>query len=251
MKINISWSENLAKDFTPKQVLWKDLYTLTWMDLNYTGGRFENGHRKIDNWRGGNNCLIFDIDDKLSLEDAFKIIQANHFKALVITTKSHQKDKNGVVCDRYRIILPFTTAFYKSVELYKAAFIECAKWFQGGVDMATKDPSRFFYGNADQKHWYFEGKLQMWQWYTPVKRLQPTRQPVTTTPNHSTQEINGFVKWAIEQATVGNRNNILYRVYKLCEDKGLDAARITERVNNSLRQPLPEKEIAQITRQKR
>ena len=48
--------------------------------------------------------MIFDIDEGLNIEDAQKIL--NKYTYLISTTKSHNKVKKGIVCDRYRILIP-------------------------------------------------------------------------------------------------------------------------------------------------
>ena len=66
---------------------------------------FTGGVKKSENWDNSKqNIIIFDIDNGLSIEDAKQ--QFKDYEYLVATTKSHQQDKKGVICDRFRIILP-------------------------------------------------------------------------------------------------------------------------------------------------
>ena len=50
------------------------------------------------------NLLILDIDDGMSIEEVQTILE--HHRYLIYTTKSHQKEKKGVICDRFRLIIP-------------------------------------------------------------------------------------------------------------------------------------------------
>jgi hypothetical protein len=66
---------------------------------------FQYGIKKSDNWKNDNqNVIVFDVDDGLSVEDAK--VQFKDYEYLIATTKSHQLEKKGLKCDRFRIILP-------------------------------------------------------------------------------------------------------------------------------------------------
>jgi len=66
---------------------------------------FNSGTKKSENWDNSKqNIIIFDIDDGLSIEEAKQQFKA--YEYLIATTKSHQKDKKGIICDRFRIIIP-------------------------------------------------------------------------------------------------------------------------------------------------
>ena len=66
---------------------------------------FNGGKKTSDNWDNSKqNIIIFDIDDGLSIEEAKQQFKA--YEYLIATTKSHQKDKKGIICDRFRIIIP-------------------------------------------------------------------------------------------------------------------------------------------------
>ena len=70
----------------------------------YSPFTFKGGLKKSENWSNEKqNILVLDIDDGLSIEESRNIF--NGFQYLICTTKSHQKEKRGIICDRYRIIL--------------------------------------------------------------------------------------------------------------------------------------------------
>ena len=70
----------------------------------YTPFIFNNGKKISENWdNSSQDLLILDIDDGLSIAEA-----KNKFKRyayLLCTTKSHQREKKGIICDRFRLIL--------------------------------------------------------------------------------------------------------------------------------------------------
>lgn len=88
----------------------KDLESLV-KNTRYSNAIFENNYRNSENAKSFNNLLIYDVDNdkdapKLSLESAFKHIKSLNINALIVTSKSHNIEKNGYVAERYRIIIP-------------------------------------------------------------------------------------------------------------------------------------------------
>ena len=61
--------------------------------------------------------LPIDVDDGLTISDARRILGTRTY--IIAPTKSHQRDKKGVTCDRFRIFLPFA-APVTSLHDYKA-----------------------------------------------------------------------------------------------------------------------------------
>ena len=115
---------------------------------------FEGGKKIGDNWRNDNqNLLILDIDDGLSLNEAKELFK--EFKYLIATTKSHQIEKKGLKCDRFRVILPavnvptgkryfeFTSALEK-----KYPFIDKQVNIETGAFLGYFD-CEYFYNNGN------------------------------------------------------------------------------------------------------
>jgi hypothetical protein len=248
MICNFSWSAELSHNYYFEQVDFFDLYQLTWSDFNYSAGRFRNGHRSVEDWEGGNNCVVLDIDTGLAIEEAKKILQGRDMLGLIVTTKSHQKDKHGFICDRFRIIFPMRTQLHCPTETYKVIFNEINKLFNYSVDAATKDPSRFYYGNANQLHWYIEGgTIFDWRMFIPVQK--PTIK--TYTPQNTIKgDSKALVEWGIKNIREGNRNMALYWVYEECKRSGYDPVIVVNSINSALQRPLETEELRNILRQK-
>ncbi len=71
----------------------------------YSAFEFKNGVKKSENWNNDRqNLIILDVDDGLSISQAKETFR--EFKYLIATTKSHQIQKKGLKCDRFRIIFP-------------------------------------------------------------------------------------------------------------------------------------------------
>ena len=88
-----------------KKIAFKELHTIAKSDYRqYSPYTFIGGKKIRDNWSNEyQNLLVFDIDDGLSIDGAKELFKK--YQYLICTTKSHQKDKKGLVCDRFRVIL--------------------------------------------------------------------------------------------------------------------------------------------------
>jgi hypothetical protein len=71
----------------------------------YSPFTFKDGIKKSENWSNEyQDLIILDIDNGLTIQEAKK--QFKSYEYLLATTKSHQIDKKGLKCDRFRIIIP-------------------------------------------------------------------------------------------------------------------------------------------------
>lgn len=88
-----------------KTIPFNKLHRLTSSDYRqYSQFTFNDGKKNSENWNNDNqNILILDIDDGLTISEARK--RFKRYKYFLCTTKSHQIEKKGLKCDRFRIIL--------------------------------------------------------------------------------------------------------------------------------------------------
>ena len=100
-----SYSSTL-KNWKSKMVQWENLYKVTINSkVQFSPFEWKNGIKKGKNWNNDKqDMLVFDIDEELSISDCQKLFKK--YKYLISTTKSHKKEKKGLVCDRYRLCLP-------------------------------------------------------------------------------------------------------------------------------------------------
>jgi hypothetical protein len=107
-------------------------------NFNWCPGVFEDGHRCMASWK----CAVLvglDFDDGMSLMDAKKIFQ-NH-ACIIGTTLNHQKEKNGVVCDRFRVILLLEEKT-ENIADYRNTVQKLAATYES--DPAAADAARYF-----------------------------------------------------------------------------------------------------------
>ena len=160
---NKNWNKSKLKDN-----MWltaKDLYkniNITFEKIidivksdyrQYSPFIFLNDTKQGDNWDNEKqDLLILDVDDGLTINEAKKIFRK--CKYLIATTKSHQMDKKGLKCDRFRIILPAVNIpigdeyfnFTKTLEK-KYPFI----------DKQVNTKTGAFLGAAKCEYWYNDG----------------------------------------------------------------------------------------------
>lgn len=116
---------------------------------------FKDGTKKSENWNNENqNILILDIDDGLTIDKAKEIFKC--FKYFICTTKSHQKEKKGLVCDRFRIILPIINN--PIGDDYFSYMRNLEKMFSF-IDVQVNTKTGAFLGFAKCEYWYNNGDL--------------------------------------------------------------------------------------------
>jgi hypothetical protein len=168
-------------------VEFSDITKMVMSGYAYSAGRFKNNKRSNANWNGGVDVLILDIDDGCSIIQAQYIFKS--YEHYIITTRSHKKEKNGIVCDRFRIFLHLNQTVNEAEIIDKLMKRVMALYFF--VDSSTKDRGRFFFSSPDNAEvFYTEGKLF----------------PVIVTETHQITPI-------VQKAMIIPSDNI----YRLCE----------------------------------
>ena len=162
-KVTISISKHITEDFKKLKVPFNKIMDLVKSDFNYSAGTFENGYRNKENYGGYSDMIILDVDDGMTIDKAHQVfLPYNH---IIATTKSHQKEKNGIVCDRFRILLPTETPITLNEKEYTILMRGIMKEFSF-VDQSCKDASRFYYPSKDSIVSYRYGFINfVWQEY--------------------------------------------------------------------------------------
>lgn len=123
-------SELLAKPFELRDA--KD--GAGWMPVSL---RHQDTGRRADNVDKV-YCLVLDIDHGMSFDDAARRLHAHGYEAALHTSFSHSEAE-----DRFRVVLPLDKP--ATPEQAKCLFLMMQKLFDGKVDSACSDASRFFY----------------------------------------------------------------------------------------------------------
>ncbi len=146
--VTISYSNHITENYKSAKITLLKMVDLLKSKFNYSAGLFENGYRNKNNYKSYCDVLILDIDDGLSINEARKIFEPYDY--IIATTKSHMKNKNGIVCERFRIVIPLENPMELSESDYYKTMEEIYKKYPF-VDKACKDGSRFYYPYKDSE----------------------------------------------------------------------------------------------------
>jgi len=125
----------------------EDVYKIT-EKYDYSPSNFRNAKRNNISAKGVSS-IILDIDDGQTLDEGIETFKG--YKSLIVTTKSHQVDKKGLVADRYRVILPLNQSII-DMEYYSKLMRYLTRFYM--ADIACSDPARYYSPNPKQEVYY-------------------------------------------------------------------------------------------------
>lgn len=240
-----------------------ELQNVLCMNGRYSPFIFNNNYRRADNYIPNmSNCIVLDFDDGYTMED-FKL--SANFAYAIGTTKSHMIDKKGLVCERFRVIIPTGTAIYLNstefTEMMQAVFRIYPQ-----ADTACKDAARAYSGYTGAKVEIVHGELFDWesvyQKYTEekeiLKRWQQKEKDAKPQVQHDGTKADWYREnWLsdamfkalnISERMAGGRNNGLYSLARYLKEVELTDTEILEAVEWANTDDLPEQEVKQILR---
>lgn len=139
---------------------WHKLHEVT-KRYGYSNAIFRDGKRASGNVVYLGNLLIYDYDDRITIDEMKSRIESLGVSALIVTTLNHQKDKKGVVCDRFRLILQLKDCMGRDISTNHMEEIlqevDSALELGGAYDKACKTIERFYSPAPTQEYFYFEG----------------------------------------------------------------------------------------------
>jgi hypothetical protein len=119
-------------------------------------------------------CIGFDVDEKMTLDEAVALVKARGLAHIIGTTTHHQKPKGDEpACDRFRVILFLSEPIF-SPEQYKASLDAIANYLEIPVDKQAKDAARWFIPCTEVVSTDLEGVL-----VAPVTAVTPPPVPKT------------------------------------------------------------------------
>ena len=168
----------------------------------------KGGHRLEKNFLGSYICAL-DFDAPYTPLDC-AIAEFKDYSHIIATTKSHQKQKNGVVCDRYRVVLWWERLITDLAE-YK---FNLAKQIDNYYsDKACKDGARFFFPCVDIVSSNGNGKLVKVE--TPD--IAPQKEVI-----HRARQSPSFFGISKTPAPTGTRNNAVFAATCEMIRRGMD-----------------------------
>ena len=251
-KFSINYSPGeLAWEMFPKLVTSKNIESFTTCHYK-PSNQAPEGHRKADHFIEGQNLISFDIDEGMTITEAQEILK--EYKYLIYTTKSHQKEKNGTVCDRFRILLPTKTKFYVTPEQHKTMYENLEKALNiSSNDTQTRNVSRLFYTNPEATIYQNDtDKTVDISCCIPSTERSDKIMPVIQ--NIAEQEesgeldkrVAGFIKWFFMNTSEGNRHDNLTKAAYFFKDLNMNWKHEVSKINQMLTNPMTEPEMKYI-----
>jgi hypothetical protein len=179
-------------------VEFKDIPEMIMSGYAYASAKFTNNHRHLDNYEGQEDVLILDVDDKVTLEQAKCIFKK--YTNFIITSRNHQKEKNGFVCDRYRVFIKLAETL--SDTEVRVDFI--ASLFDNFpfVDQSCKDSSRYYFASPEGAEVFYNEGKDMPIIKTKLPELDEKRKTLTNPDDYTPKGIYVFSelteKWTNE-----------------------------------------------------
>lgn len=245
-----------------EDIYFEDSAKVLRMNGRYSNFIFIDNYRKSENYiKGMTNCIILDFDNGYTREEFKK--KAN-FAYAIGTTKSHNKNKNGKTCERFRVIIPTETAISLDSNSYADLMLGVFDIFPG-ADKACKDTARAYSGYINSEVDLVYGEY--FDWEKPYKQKLEQKEIIRRWDEKERKtkiapEMDGTKsdwyrenwlsdkmrdKLRFEEKFAGGRNNTIYSIARYFkEDVQLTSEEIIEAVHWMNTQDLPEMEIKSI-----
>ena len=253
-KVLISYKAGLnEKDATGFRVGWVTLDRVADMVRSagqYSAVEFREGYRDAAHAIPYSELMILDYDDGVTLGDAAEMFR--QYIGIVATTRNHRKEKNGVACDRFRVILPTREPVMLGVEEYRKMMSEVIHNY--GTDKACSNMSRMYYGYPDAEVAFLSG-YQLFDWMPfyqsalDKERQQQYRRPIQqpSGDRQAAQLDKAIQTFMGKNFVTGARNARLFRLSRWLKDEGVpDIQNRLYSLNSLSGCPLPDDEVNKI-----
>lgn len=216
MKLSISSKSHI--NFRTKEVASINEAAELACKYSISTGIYKNEKRNIDNFIQ-TELIGLDIDDGLSIEEAKEVFK--EYKHAIMPTRNHQKQKNGVITDRYRVLLQLNEPITKPEDYYETWQTLSEKF--PFIDKSAKDPARQFFPSIGIEHVKETGKDVHVKRYVSKKETKSeknTSSNLKGKPSRETLELIAF------GAMAGERNNRFYKAARDLFEQGYDRSEI-------------------------
>lgn len=165
---------------------------------------FTGGVRLEKNFLGSYICALDFDAPNTPLHCAIE--QFKDYSHIIGTTKSHQKEKNGITCDRYRVVLWFDRLVTDLAEYKHNMTLQISAYY---ADKACKDGARFFFPCKEIVSSNGNGKL------VPVETLPVVKQHTASgVPLKTYSKVKSTRSLMNVKPAEKNRNDAVYGLVK-------------------------------------
>lgn len=273
----ISYSDNRTFDYVTSEYTWSQLKAILNTNTFYATHGFKDGiyvhinedktkkeihkegYRLAENVNTHSDLIVLDIDDGYPLHKALALFAP--YKAYIATTKSHNKEKNGIIAERYRVVLSAKKSFQLSPKEYSMMMAEIFATFPF-ADKSCKDISRAFTAYEGSDIYEINGTetIDVDTFLRRAKSKEKRKQYRFDKYKDSfkSQDKDGIMNAARKvistEWTEGNRNYTLARIALWFKDSKLvnssEAIEMLKVLNAETSSPLDEKEVEVMIKHK-
>lgn len=191
---------------------------------------FYNGERREKRYRASNFAVLdFDGDTReITLKQAIHNVFCD-YRHIIGTTKSHRLEKNGLVADRFRVVIELEKPVV-DLRTYKYILRSLTEFYDS--DKACKDGARFFYPCKQIVSVNHDGDLleipDVPEWFMKPRPLEyyETYKNMGYMPVKCEKLLNTMIE-------AGKRNATFYGVAKDLAKCGYDQSKIIELILSS------------------
>lgn len=187
-----SFSADMAKGYKAQQLTLEQMLKCLQnkKKINYSPGSYKNEHRTQENWEGGANCLVLDIDnekEELTIEQAKKIFE--NYTYIIQPTKSHKIEKSSHgIKERFRLIFPTKEIPKMATKKYRNIYDNFHKAFgisEHGDIKASGDIARFYYPSPHKAEYHKGERRINWEIYDIEEKEIKKTSPKTCSKSYS------------------------------------------------------------------
>ena len=218
--VNLSVSKLKSMNDTPTKYEFEELNVDEFVKLikgktAFVACELKNGKRNNANCLGNQNTLWLDFDDIKSMEAVKTLFEK--YSYIAYTSKNHQKDKHGVVGDRFRLILFTNCIMPDRIDVYKRVMGNIITMYN--ADKACKEPSRFYWSNPETEVTLNKGEMFDWRPFDVdnSEKYRVIKSNIVKSGKGNTISdvlftAEGDRRLRVEQVTKGQRNSELFRI---------------------------------------
>ena len=177
--------------------------------------QLKNGERKAANNIGNQNTIWLDFDDIKSMEAIKTMFE--EYSYVAYTSKNHQQEKNGVVSDRFRLVLFTNCLMPDNPEQFKRVMKNLITIYN--TDTACSDLARLYWSNPKSEVFLNKGRLFDWRPYDvdnsevyKVAKANIIKSGKGKTISDVLFTDEGDRRLKVDQVVKGHRNEELFRI---------------------------------------
>lgn len=233
----LSWSSDLAYNYTPERGPWDQLGKVFQMkDLNWCNHHFKEDHRCNADVIPGFNMVVVDVDGTTSINTVKELFK--EYSYILYTTKRHQTEGK----DRFRLVLPINYELKLSLNEYKEFMDNLLKWLPFETDECANQASKKWSCHEGGVLIQNEGVLLDALKFIPgTSRNDQYKKEMS-----KIADMDNLERWFATRMVEGNRNNHMFKYGMALVDAGLSFEEVSSKIkhfNKQLNNPLPVDEL--------